>query len=69
MGFKKIQIFTQNPYMLAYGFTKNHQLAIKTDQNFIFRGRGPHILKRLYIMVSYMIFYEFEKIQIFTQNT
>jgi hypothetical protein len=57
----KILIFTQNPYLLAYGFNKNHHFAAKTDRNYVFLGRDPHILDRLYIMVSYMSFYMFLK--------
>jgi hypothetical protein len=59
MGFKKIQIFTQNSKVLAYGFNKNHQIAVKHDQNSVFPGRDPHILDRLYIMVLVMSFYGF----------
>jgi hypothetical protein len=53
----------------AYGFTENYQFAAKTDQNYIFLCRGPHILDWLYLMVPHMIFYEFsKKNQIFAQN-
>jgi hypothetical protein len=45
----------------AYGFTENRQFAAKTDQNSEFLGRDPNIPNRLYIMVSYMSFYEFSK--------
>jgi hypothetical protein len=33
MGFKIIQFFARNPWLLAYGFTKNRQFAAKTDQS------------------------------------
>jgi hypothetical protein len=46
MGFKKIQMFAQNSYVLAYGFTKNHQFMTKTDLNSIFLGHDPCILDR-----------------------
>jgi hypothetical protein len=59
MGFKKIQIFAQNMYVLAYGFTENRQFVAKTDQNSIFLYPNPHILDRLYIMVMYISFYGF----------
>jgi hypothetical protein len=32
--------------VLAYGFTKNHQFAIKTDRNSVFLGPYPHIADR-----------------------
>jgi hypothetical protein len=41
--FKKNQIFAQNPYVLAYGFTENSLFAVKTDQNYIFLGCDSHI--------------------------
>jgi hypothetical protein len=44
MGFKIIQILAQNPNVLAYGFTEDHQFAAKTNRNFVFLGRDPHIL-------------------------
>jgi hypothetical protein len=34
-GFKKNQIFAQNLYVLAYGFTENSQFTAKTDQDFV----------------------------------
>jgi hypothetical protein len=43
MGFKKIQIFAQNRYVLAYGFTEYHKFAAKTDRNYVFLVRDPHI--------------------------
>jgi hypothetical protein len=59
MGFQKIKIFAQNPNVLAYGFSENHQLGAKSNRNSVFLGRDPHIVDRLYIMVLYMSFYEF----------
>jgi hypothetical protein len=59
MGLKKIQFSPQNSQVLAYGFTENHQFMAKTDRNSVFLGRDPHILDRLYIMISYMSFYGF----------
>jgi hypothetical protein len=70
MGFKKIQNFTQNLYVLAYSFTENHQFTVKTDRNSVFLGREAYILNRLYIMVPYMSFYRFQKKnQILVQNS
>jgi hypothetical protein len=46
MGFKNFQIFAQNPYVLAYSFSKNFWFAAKIDQNSIFLGHGDHILDR-----------------------
>jgi hypothetical protein len=43
MGFKIIQFFARNPWLLAYGFTKNRQFAAKIDQNSIFLDGDPHI--------------------------
>jgi hypothetical protein len=43
----KNQNFAQNPYVLAFGFTKNHQFVTKTDRNFVFLSADPHIPDRL----------------------
>jgi hypothetical protein len=51
---KKIQIFTQNSYVLTYDFTENRQFGTKTDQNSAFLDRDYHILDRLYITIWYM---------------
>jgi hypothetical protein len=56
-GFKKNQIFTQNPYVLANDFTGN--------RNTVFLGRDPDTADQLYIIVSYMSFYGFSKISNF----
>jgi hypothetical protein len=40
-------------------FSENRQFATKPDRNFIFFGRDPHILDRLYIAEQYMSFYAF----------
>jgi hypothetical protein len=69
MGFNKIQIFAQNPYVLAYGFTENRQFATKTNWNSIFLHPDPHILDRLYIMVPYMSSYGFWKISKFPSKS
>jgi hypothetical protein len=61
MSFEKNQIFAQNPLVLAYSFTENHQLGAKIDRNSVFLCRDPHITDRLYITVSYMSFYGFKK--------
>jgi hypothetical protein len=42
----KNQNFAQNPYVLAFGFTKNHQFVTKTDRNSVFLVREAHILHR-----------------------
>jgi hypothetical protein len=59
MGFQKTQIFSQNPNMLAYNFTKTRQFWTKAGQNFVFLGCDPHIVDWLYKTVPYMIFYLF----------
>jgi hypothetical protein len=41
MSFKRIQIFAQNPLVLAYGFTQNRHFGAKIDQNSIILGRDP----------------------------
>jgi hypothetical protein len=38
---KKNQIFAQNLYVLAYGFTENRQFMTKTDRNSVYVGRHP----------------------------
>jgi hypothetical protein len=48
--FSKNQNFSQNPYVLAYGFTENHQFKAKIDRNCVFLSRDPHILDQLYLM-------------------
>jgi hypothetical protein len=58
-GFKKNQIFTQNLYVLDFGFTENHLFVVKTDRNYIFHGRDSHITDQQFIMVPYMSFYGF----------
>jgi hypothetical protein len=68
MGFKKIQNFPQNPYVLTYGFTENHQFLLKTDRNFVFHGPYPHIPDRWYIIVSYMSFMGFKIFDFVAQN-
>jgi hypothetical protein len=54
--------------VLDYGFSKNCYVGAKPDKNSVFLGRDPHILDQLYILVSYMSFYGFEKNQSFAQN-
>jgi hypothetical protein len=68
IDFQKNQIFAQNPMILAYGFTENSQFTAKTDRNFIFLGRDPHITNLQYLMVQYMSFYGFQKNYFFAQN-
>jgi hypothetical protein len=68
MGFKNFHIFAQNPRVLGFGFTENHQFGAKTDRNTIFLGRDPNILDMLNIMVLRLSFYRFSKFSIFTQN-
>jgi hypothetical protein len=36
MGFKKFQIFAQNPKPIAFGFTKKCMFEAKTDQDSLF---------------------------------
>jgi hypothetical protein len=60
-GFKKIQISAQKSNALAFGFIEKRQFATKTDQNFAFFGREAQISDQFYIMVLYIIFYEFFK--------
>jgi hypothetical protein len=59
MGFKMVPILAQNPWVLVYGFTENHQPAVKTDRNSLFPGRDPCILDRLCNIILYMSFYGF----------
>jgi hypothetical protein len=67
-GFEKIHIFARNPWVLAYGFTENCQFGAKTDRNYVFLGRDPHIANRLSIMVPYFNFMGSEKFHIFARN-
>jgi hypothetical protein len=60
MSFKKFQILAQNTKGLAFGFTEKRQLAVKTDQNYVFLGRKVQILDMLHIMVMYISFYGFK---------
>jgi hypothetical protein len=39
MSFKKILVFPQNPLVLAYGFSENHQFVVKTDRMSVFLDR------------------------------
>jgi hypothetical protein len=55
MGFKKIQFFYQNPKVLAYGFSENHQFTEKTDRNSVFLYRDPHILDLLYLSQKFCL--------------
>jgi hypothetical protein len=48
---QKIQIFAQNPYVLADDFIENRRFAAKTDRNSVFVGHDPHISDQLYLMV------------------
>jgi hypothetical protein len=50
----------QNTKGLAFGFTEKRQLAVKTDQNYVFLGRKVQILDMLHIMVMYISFYGFK---------
>jgi hypothetical protein len=59
MCFKFFQILAQNPKGNAFGFTEKRQLAVKTDQNYIFLSRKAQILDRLHIVVMHISFYEF----------
>ena len=59
--FKKIDIFGQNPRVLAHGFTENCQFGIKTDPKSVFLGRDPRIANRLSITFPYFNFYGFWK--------
>jgi hypothetical protein len=59
---------SQNPKVLAFCFIEKCEFVIKTDRNSIFRGREAHILIQLYIMVLYISFMSFLKIQILAQN-
>jgi hypothetical protein len=58
----------QNPNRLAFGFTENVNLQQKSDRNSVFLGRKAHIPNRLHIMVPYISFNVFLKIQILAQN-
>jgi hypothetical protein len=67
--FWRVSHFSQNPKVLAYGFTENGQFGAKTDQNSIFLGRDPRIANRLSIKVSYFNFYGFWKISHFCSKS
>jgi hypothetical protein len=53
MHFKYIQILSQNPNVLVFGFTVKHQFVAKIERNSIFLGHEVHIPDHLYIMVMY----------------
>jgi hypothetical protein len=57
MGFKKVQILTQNSKWLAFGFTEKHLFTAKTDWNSVFLDLKAQILYRLHIMFWYISFY------------
>jgi hypothetical protein len=57
--FLKISNFCSESICVAYGFTKNHQIVVKIVRNSVILGPNPHILDRLYILVSYMSFFGF----------
>jgi hypothetical protein len=63
MGFKKIQIFAQNPKVLAFGFTENASLWQKPDRNVIFVLCDPHIMDLYISFMSFKIFKFLLKIQ------
>jgi hypothetical protein len=69
MGFEKILIFAWNPWVLAYGFTKNYQFCAKNDRNSVFLGRDPGIANRLSITVPNFNFYGFWKISYFCSKS
>jgi hypothetical protein len=69
MGFEKIHIFAQNPWVLACGFTENCQFGAKTDRNSVFLGRDTRIANRLSITVPYFNFYGFQKISHFCSKS
>jgi hypothetical protein len=58
----------QNPNVLAFGFTKKHEFAVKIDWNSVFLGHKLHIPDQLYIVIPYVSFMGFKK-QILAQNT
>jgi hypothetical protein len=47
MGFKKFQIFAQNPKLIAFGFTKKCMFEAKTDRGSLFFGCGTQNLDQL----------------------
>jgi hypothetical protein len=66
--YKKIQILAQNPKVLAFAFTEKSRFLTKTDRNSIFHVQDSNIPDQLYIMVLYIIFTAFKKIQCLAQN-
>jgi hypothetical protein len=54
--------------VLAFGFTEKRQFAAKTDRNSVFLDRKADILDRLHIVIPFVSFYSFKKIQILAQN-
>jgi hypothetical protein len=60
-GFLKKLNFRSKSIDVSLRFTKNRQFWAKTEQNSVFLGHDTHIADKLYITVSYMIFYGFSK--------
>jgi hypothetical protein len=69
MGFEIFHIFARNPWVLAYGFTKNSHFRAKTDRNSVFLGRDTRIANRLSITVPYIYFYRFWKFSHFCSKS
>jgi hypothetical protein len=69
MGFENFHIFARNPWVLAYGFTKNWQFRAKTDQNTVFLGHDSSIASQLSITVPYFNFYGFWKFSHFCSKS
>jgi hypothetical protein len=55
-GFEKCRVSTQNPKVLAFGFTEKHMFMMKIGQKSVFHRCETHILARLDITVVSTIF-------------
>jgi hypothetical protein len=68
MSFEKNQIFAQNPYVLAYDFTENHQFMVKTDRNSVFLVQPSYCRSVVQNGPIYEFLCVLKKTQIFAQN-
>jgi hypothetical protein len=69
LDFLKNPNLAQISKLLAFEFIKKYQFVAKTNRNFVFHGCEAHILDQLYIIVMYISFNRFKKIQISARNT
>jgi hypothetical protein len=67
--FQKYSNFRLKSVGVRLRFYQKLPVCGKTDRNSVFLGVDHHIPEQLYMMVPYMSFCGFKKIQIFAQNT